>query len=193
MAVDQSTIAPFTTGMIEAWMPVGNTTTIQTLSGYDNRFSDAHRGVISMVRPRLVHTYVVPNDPNEPIRMASSSVKTWRMDFHFLGDNPDFDGDGVGDHGDNCLYRVNSGLDDTDGDDFGNLCDADYDNDGVAGFSDFGAITANFATTNELYMHVEPIGGGRQVGFGDFGFFANNFGLAPGPSGTTGGITTCED
>ncbi len=78
-------------------------TAIQTLSGYDNRFSDAHRGVISMVRPRLVHTYVVPNDPNE------------------------------------------------------------------------------------------PIGGGRQVGFGDFGFFANNFGLAPGPSGTTGGITTCED
>jgi hypothetical protein len=33
---------------------------------------------------------------------------------------------------------VNWGQDDTDGDDCGNLCDADYNNDGIVGFPDFG-------------------------------------------------------
>ncbi len=177
-----STIVPFTTGMITAWNPTGATTTIHTLTGYDNR-SSSGGGAISLVRPRLVHSYVVPHDPNEPVRMVETSVKTWQMDFHFLGLNPDFDGDGVGDRIDNCTLAPNAFQDDTDADGFGNLCDADYDNDGVVGFSDFGAYAQNFGTSNELYMHAEPVGGGRLVGFGDFGFFSSNFGSSPGPSG----------
>ena len=109
----------------------------------------------------------------------------------FAGTNPDFDGDGVGDVIDNCSEAVNPVQDDTDGDDCGNLCDANYDQTGTVGFGDFGAFSAAFGTTQEVYMHVEPIGGGRSVGFGDFGFFSANFGTNPGPSGTTTGTAAC--
>jgi len=83
------TIAPFTTGMIQAYQPVGDTVTIHSYTGYDNREVSTMggfqlSGIISMVRPRLVHTYTVPVDPNEPIRMSWSSARTWQMDFHFL-------------------------------------------------------------------------------------------------------------
>jgi hypothetical protein len=177
-----STIVPFTTGMITAWNPTGATTTIHTLTGYDNRSRDGG-GVISLVRPRLVHSYVVPHDPNEPVRMIESSVRTWEMNFSFAYSNPDYDADGIGNRIDNCTMAPNPSQDDTDGDGFGNLCDADYDNDGVVGFSDFGAYAQNFGTTNELYMHAEPVGGGRQVGFGDFAFFSASFSSSPGPIG----------
>jgi hypothetical protein len=104
---------------------------------------------------------------------------------------PDFDGDGVADHLDNCSEAANPAQDDTDGDFCGNLCDANYDGHGRVGHSDFGAFTGNFGTTNELYQHLEPIGGGEHVGFGDWGFFTAHFGTVPGPSGTTPGTTGC--
>jgi len=120
----------------------------------------------------------VPAEAHGLFRM----LRTWQMDFHFLGLNPDFDGDGVYDHIDNCYKKANPFQDDTDGDGYGNVCDADYDNDGLVGFSDFGAFSANFASTNALYNHTEPVT--DAVGFGGFGFFAANFGLPPGPYGS---------
>jgi hypothetical protein len=42
----------------------------------------------------------------------------------------DRDDDGVADAGDNCLRVPNANQRDTDGDDFGNACDADIDGDG---------------------------------------------------------------
>ena len=108
----------------------------------------------------------------------------------FAGTNPDFDSDGVGDTIDNCSERANPNQDDTDGDDCGNLCDADYSQTGTVGFADFGDFTSNgFGSTNELYNHTEPVT--DAVGFGDFGFFTSNFATTPGPSGTTAGTTAC--
>ncbi len=105
---------------------------------------------------------------------------------------PDFDGDGVIDTLDNCSERANPAQDDTDDDDCGNLCDADYGQSGRASHGDFGEfIGFGFGTTNPLYQHVEPIGGGRLVSFGDWGFFVANFGSVPGPSGTTAGTVAC--
>jgi len=103
----------------------------------------------------------------------------------------DTDGDGVLDGNDNCSLAVNPAQNDTDGDFCGNLCDADYDQTGSPGFPDFGAFSANFGSTNQLYMHIEPISGARSVGFPDFGFFSANFGVVPGPSGTTPGTAAC--
>ncbi|MBW2543198.1 MAG: thrombospondin type 3 repeat-containing protein [Deltaproteobacteria bacterium] len=108
----------------------------------------------------------------------------------FAGSNPDFDLDGVGDVIDNCSEAANPAQDDTDADDCGNLCDCDYDQDGICGLSDFGGFTSKgFGTTNELYNHTEPVW--DTIGFGDFGFFTSNFGQVPGPSGTTAGTIAC--
>jgi hypothetical protein len=79
-----STIVPFTTGMITVYQPFGWTTTIHTLTGYDNRTPAGLNGVISLVRPRLVHGYLKPFDPTDPIRMAWASARAWQIDFHFL-------------------------------------------------------------------------------------------------------------
>jgi hypothetical protein len=103
---------------------------------------------------------------------------------------PDFDGDRVADSFDNCSEIPNPAQDDTDGDDCGNLCDADYNNSGTVGFVDFGIFLQCFQSDNELCQHAEPIGG-RAVGFADFGFFMGAFSTNPGPSGTTAGTTAC--
>ncbi len=105
----------------------------------------------------------------------------------------DCDGDGVGHEIDNCQDAINSGQDDTDADDCGNLCDADYDNNGYVGFPDFGLVVANFGKSSrelEELCHFEPIPG-CTVDFLSFGFLVANFGRSPGPSGTTAGTTAC--
>jgi hypothetical protein len=102
-------------------------------------------------------------------------------------------GDGVGPEIDNCTEACNPIQDDTDADDCGNLCDADYDQDGRTGFSDFGLFATHFGQLDaELYQHTEPIGPDQVVSFADFGFFVTQFNVAvPGPSGTTAGTVAC--
>ena len=106
------------------------------------------------------------------------------------GNAPDFDGDGVVDTLDNCSDALNAAQDDTDGDNCGNLCDADYNNDGVVAIADFGLFGAAWLSNDEEKCHAEPIPG-CTVAIGSFGFFGAQWGSAPGPSGTTAGTTAC--
>jgi hypothetical protein len=77
--------APYTTGMARAWEPLGNTNTIQTATGYDNRTAAGLNGTISMVHPRLVHAYLVsPPTSGVPIKMVWSSARLRKIDFRFL-------------------------------------------------------------------------------------------------------------
>jgi hypothetical protein len=104
---------------------------------------------------------------------------------------PDFDSDGVPDGVDNCSEVFNQWQDDTDADDCGNLCDADYDDSGRVGMADFNEFrTAFFTTGDDEKCHVEPTAR-CTVGFPDFTIFASLFLSIPGPSGTTTGTTAC--
>jgi hypothetical protein len=105
------------------------------------------------------------------------------------GPPPDFDGDGVMDSADNCSEDANSAQDDSDGDDCGNLCDADYDNSGLVNFIDFSGFSAAFGSMDLEKDHTQPVSG--PVGFLDFSFFSAAFGSTPGPSGTTVGTVAC--
>ena len=79
------TRAPYTTGMVQAWEPNGNTNTIQTATGYDNRTSAGLNGNISLVQPRLVHAYTVfPPSSGKPIQLTWSSARMRKIDFRFL-------------------------------------------------------------------------------------------------------------
>jgi hypothetical protein len=102
---------------------------------------------------------------------------------------PDTDGDTIADSVDNCSDVFNTAQDDTDGDDCGNLCDADYDDDGVVNFIDFSAFSFAFGSNDLEKDHTDPVVG--PISFLDFSFFSNAFGSTPGPSGTTTGTTAC--
>jgi hypothetical protein len=102
------------------------------------------------------------------------------------------DNDGDCNNADNCWKVYNPAQDDTDLDDCGNVCDADYDQSGIVGFPDFGEFVGAFASTAQEFQHVEPIGASEVVGFLDFGVYVGMFGRKPGPSGTTVGTTACE-
>jgi hypothetical protein len=101
----------------------------------------------------------------------------------------DSDGDGVHDGLDNCLDVLNAAQDDTDGDDCGNLCDADYTQSGGVNFEDFGLFGQAFGLISPNHKLTEPVSAG--VAFADFGIFGQLFGLPPGPSGTTAGTVAC--
>jgi len=120
-----------------------------------------------------------------------TAITTFNSAFLVNVTNFDFDGDGIGDSIDNCSERANTDQVDTDLDDCGNLCDADYGQSGVVSIGDFGAYAQNFGSNNTLYMHTPPINSTQFVSIGDFGFFFANFGSVPGPSGTTPGTVAC--
>jgi hypothetical protein len=120
---------------------------------------------------------------------ATLALLLWGMPAMAGPPGLDTDLDGVHDGLDNCSEKANPAQDDTDGDDCGNLCDADYTQSGTVAFADFGEFSQNFGSTNALYKHKEPVT--DAVGFADFGYFSQVFGLPPGPSGTTAGTVAC--
>jgi subtilisin family serine protease len=109
-----------------------------------------------------------------------------------VADPTDSDADGVPDSVDNCTFVPNGPLIpdsgghgvpqwDTDGDGFGNMCDADLDNSGFVNFGDLAAFKAVFGTPDP---HADFNGSGF-VNFGDLARFKALFGQSPGPSGVS--------
>ena len=125
---------------------------------------------------------------------GNSIISTTTFNSAFLNNvfESDFDSDGVADALDNCSHRVNPEQVDTDADDCGNVCDADYNQSGIVDIGDFGAYAAHFGNCGHpLYQHTPPITDTTCVGIADFGFFSANFGSVPGPSGSTAGTVAC--
>ena len=105
----------------------------------------------------------------------------------------DTDGDGVVDNLDNCII-LNNGPDalgpngdnqrDTDGDGYGNICDADLNNDGFVNTVDYAMFRAAFGGTAPLTPEQEnaDLNGNGTVNTVDYAIFRSLFGKAPGPS-----------
>lgn len=94
----------------------------------------------------------------------------------------DDDNDGVGANSDNCIEVANADQRDTDDDGFGNVCDADLDNDCVVNFVDLGIMRQVFFTADEN----ADLNGDGATNFVDLGILRESFFNLPGPSGVAG-------
>lgn len=109
--------------------------------------------------------------------------------FHTEGDGTslvlrvvaDADGDGIADEADNCIQVANVNQRDTDGDQYGNLCDGDLNNSGgMVNFADLALFRARFGGSDA----DADFDGNGQVNFVDLAHFRAFFGKPAGPSGT---------
>ncbi len=95
------------------------------------------------------------------------------------GEIVDFDDDGVADPLDNCQLVANDDQRDTNGDQFGNICDPDLNNDGIVNAVDLGLFKLVFFTSDD----DADFNGDGTVNAVDLGILKSYFFMAPGPSG----------
>jgi hypothetical protein len=85
---------------------------------------------------------------------------------------------------DNCRREPNADQRDTNGDGFGNLCDPDYNGDGVVGIPDFNILRGQFGKQSAdpgFDPDVDAQGDGA-IGIPDFNVLHGYFGGPPGSS-----------
>ena len=98
---------------------------------------------------------------------------------NLAGTAVDADGDGLLDLQDNCSLTPNADQRDTNGDNIGNVCDADLDNDCLVNFPDLGLLKSVFFTADP----DADFDGNGVVNFVDLGILKARFFASPGPSG----------
>ena len=81
----------------------------------------------------------------QPSALGESTSASFRLQPGFQSP-PDFDTDGVRNFLDNCIQDANADQRDSNGDGFGNLCDADLNNDGITNVVDLGLMRQRFFT-----------------------------------------------
>jgi len=119
----------------------------------------------------------------EPIALGDATVLTTTAPDPAIW--VDSDGDGQADPWDNCRDDANASQSDVDGDGFGDLCDADLNNDGVVGNPDFAAFRLAYGSQpgDAHWSPVADLNSDGAVGAPDFNRFRQLFGGLPGPSG----------
>ena len=91
----------------------------------------------------------------------------------------DTDGDGVPDNADNCTLVFNPDQRDTDGDNYGNICDPDFNNDLIVNATDMSYLRSNFFTTDP----DADLDGDGVVNSIDLAILRSFYFKPPGPSG----------
>jgi len=84
------------------------------------------------------------------------------------------------DNVDNCKLKYNTAQLDTDGDNYGNACDADFNDDGIVNSLDIGLFKTMFMNAGDSEADIN---GDGIVNSLDLGLFKDMFFQAPGPSG----------
>lgn len=78
------TMVPWTTGMVEGYQPLGDYLTRLTLTGYDKQYTTpTAMGVtrkLSLVRPRLVHSYIVDDTGYD---VQEKAITIWELQVYF--------------------------------------------------------------------------------------------------------------
>ncbi|MBM4197446.1 MAG: hypothetical protein FJ197_10210 [Gammaproteobacteria bacterium] len=131
---------------------------------------------------------VVPAGAQYALRVSRAVATNFNYDFAIAWQLlTDTDGDGAHDGQDNCIGRVNgpilrdrSGFSqrDSDNDGYGNVCDADLDNNGTVNAADLNIFRAAFGSANA----AADLDGSGFVNAADLNIFRSLFGFAPGPS-----------
>lgn len=94
---------------------------------------------------------------------------------------PDADADGIADAVDNCRDHANASQRDTNSDGFGNVCDADLNNDAVVNVVDLSILRSQFFSDD-----ADPdadLDGDGTVALSDLAIMRQLFFLPPGPQG----------
>lgn len=91
----------------------------------------------------------------------------------------DSDGDGVVDASDNCIRVANPAQRDTDGDNYGNFCDPDFDNNLIVNAADLAYMKSVFFTADP----DADLNGNGNVNAADLAILKDMFFDEPGPSG----------
>lgn len=100
----------------------------------------------------------------------------------------DSDGDGKADPVDNCIYVSNADQRDTNQDGYGNICDADLNNDGIVNSSDALQL---LASTSQPYARGDAdLNGDGLINSTDLQILRGLYNRAPGPSHVDQTITT---
>ena len=129
---------------------------------------------------------VMPWPPTDPVAQGITATQHAGLLCTLLS-GIDTDGDTIDDAIDNCTLVANTDQRDTDGDQYGNICDADLVNtDGlsIVNLSDYSLFRSAFGkpvVLNTLTDHADFTGDGF-VNLSDYSIFRASFGKAPGPS-----------
>ncbi len=100
---------------------------------------------------------------------------------------PDTDGDGVRDGADNCTLVANATQVDSNGDGYGNFCDADINDSGLTTATDFNLLRACInqagVPSGTATCQASDMNGSGLVTSTDFNLLRARINTAPGPSG----------
>jgi hypothetical protein len=102
----------------------------------------------------------------------------WYIDTISIGEFDATDGDGVPDELDNCTVQPNWCQRDTDGDNYGNYCDPDFDNNLIVSASDLAIFKPLFFTDDQ----DADLNGDGIVSAADLAILKQYFFKPPGPS-----------